>query len=51
MQKSRCGFNLVQCRMEAITFHEKMGYQKEGSPFEIPDVGEHIMMFKKNKNE
>lgn len=38
-------------RMEAIGFYEKMGYQIKGIPFEIPDVGEHIVMFKKNKNE
>ena len=38
-------------RVEAIGFYEKMGYLKKGIPFEIPDVGEHIVMFKKNKNE
>lgn len=38
-------------RIEASGFYEKMGYQKKGVPFEIPDVGEHIVMFKKNKNE
>lgn len=38
-------------RIEASGFYEKMGYQKIGTPFEIPDVGEHIVMFKKNKNE
>lgn len=38
-------------RMEASGFYEKMGYQKIGVPFEIPDVGEHIVMFKKIKNE
>jgi GNAT superfamily N-acetyltransferase len=34
-------------RVEAVGFYEKMGYQKTGFPFEIPDVGEHIVMFKK----
>jgi len=34
-------------RMVATGFYEKMGYQKIGFPFEIPDVGEHITMFKK----
>ena len=38
-------------RIEAIGFYEKMGYQKKGTPFDIPDVGEHIVMFKNNKNE
>jgi GNAT superfamily N-acetyltransferase len=47
------GIDLIwfNARMEAIGFYEKMGYQKEGIPFDIPDVGEHIVMFKKNKNE
>lgn len=34
-------------RVEAVGFYEKMGYQKTGFPFDIPDVGEHIVMFKK----
>jgi GNAT superfamily N-acetyltransferase len=38
-------------RVEAVGFYEKMGYQKNGSSFEIPDVGEHILMFKENVNE
>ena len=38
-------------RIEASGFYEKMGYQRIGTAFEIPDVGEHIVMFKKNKNE
>lgn len=38
-------------RMIATGFYEKMGYQRVGFPFEIPDVGEHITMFKKINNE
>ena len=34
-------------RVEAVGFYEKMGYHIKGIPFEIPDVGEHIIMFKK----
>lgn len=34
-------------RVEAIGFYEKMGYKKTGTIFEIPDVGKHILMFKK----
>lgn len=47
------GIDLIwfNARMESIGFYEKRGYQKTGIPFEIPDVGEHILMFKKNKNE
>lgn len=37
-------------RTEAIIFYEKMGYQKIGELFKIPDVGEHILMFKNAKN-
>lgn len=41
--------NLIwfNARIGAIDFYEKMGYQKKGSPFEIKDVGEHLVMFKK----
>jgi len=47
------GVDLIwfNARMEAVGFYEKMGYRKEGTSFDIPDVGEHIVMFKKNKNE
>jgi len=47
------GVDLIwfNARIEAVGFYEKMGYQKEGIPFNIPDVGKHIVMFKKNKNE
>ncbi len=38
-------------RVEAVGFYEKMGYQKKGVTFEIPNVGPHIVMFKKTKNE
>lgn len=38
-------------RMEATGFYEKMGYQKTGTPFEVPEVGEHLIMFKEIKNE
>lgn len=38
-------------RTEAIGFYEKMGYQKTGTPFEIPNVGKHVIMLKKIKNE
>jgi GNAT superfamily N-acetyltransferase len=41
--------NLIwfNARVEAVGFYEKMGYQKIGNTFEIPDVGVHILMFKK----
>lgn len=41
--------NLIwfNARMEASGFYEKMGYQKTGTPFEISEVGAHIVMFKK----
>lgn len=44
------GVNLIwfNARMEAVGFYEKMGYEKKGTPFDIPDVGKHIVMFKKN---
>jgi GNAT superfamily N-acetyltransferase len=33
-------------RTSAVLFYEKMGYQKFGSVFDIPDVGLHLLMFK-----
>lgn len=38
-------------RTEAVGFYEKMKYHKTGTPFDIPDVGEHIIMIKKMKYE
>lgn len=38
-------------RTEAVGFYKKINYQTTGIPFEIVDVGEHIVMFKKTKNE
>lgn len=35
-------------RINACGFYEKMGYKKLGHSFEIPEVGEHFLMFKKN---
>ena len=42
------GISLIwfNARTEASGFYEKMGYQKKGDPFEINDVGPHILMFK-----
>ncbi|SHG75075.1 Acetyltransferase (GNAT) domain-containing protein [Flavobacterium micromati] len=40
--------NLIwfNARQEAIGFYQKMGYGIIGVPFEIIDVGEHVVMFK-----
>lgn len=45
--------NLIwfNARKEAVGFYEKMGYQVKGLPFVIPEVGEHIVMFKKMSDE
>jgi GNAT superfamily N-acetyltransferase len=34
-------------RKETVGFYEKMTYQKKGMPFEIENIGEHVVMFKK----
>jgi ribosomal protein S18 acetylase RimI-like enzyme len=34
-------------RTTAVGFYKKLGYQKTGMPFEIKEVGEHSLMFKK----
>ena len=39
---------IVWCnaRSVAIPFYKKIGYQTKGSPFQIPEVGEHMVMYK-----
>ncbi|MEO7978752.1 GNAT family N-acetyltransferase [Flavobacterium sp.] len=34
-------------RTEAVSFYKKMRYQPIGKPFDIKNVGEHLLMFKK----
>lgn len=34
-------------RKDAVGFYEKMAYQKKGMPFEIENIGEHVVMIKK----
>jgi ribosomal protein S18 acetylase RimI-like enzyme len=45
--------NLIwfNARKKAIGFYEKMGYQVKGLPFEISEVGKHVIMFKKMSDE
>jgi predicted GNAT family N-acyltransferase len=40
--------NLIwfNARQEAVGFYKKMGYSIIGHPFNIEDVGEHVVMFK-----
>jgi GNAT superfamily N-acetyltransferase len=44
---NNCKLIWFNARVEAVGFYEKMGYQKTGAIFEIKDVGEHLLMFKK----
>ena len=37
----------LNTRTAAVGFYEKMNYQIIGEPFDIKDVGEHYLMFKK----
>lgn len=41
--------NLIwfNARIQAVGFYEKLGYAKKGNPFEIENIGEHVLMFKK----
>ncbi|PRZ25115.1 GNAT family N-acetyltransferase [Flavobacterium granuli] len=34
-------------RTQAVGFYEKLAYTKKGNPFEIENIGEHLVMFKK----
>lgn len=37
----------MNARVVAIGFYKKLGYQTIGTVFEVPEVGEHYVMFKK----
>ncbi|MBZ4041488.1 GNAT family N-acetyltransferase [Flavobacterium hibisci] len=43
------GFTLIwfNARATAVGFYKKMGYEVKGNSFDIPDVGEHYLMYKK----
>lgn len=42
-------FDLIwfNARTAAVGFYKKMGYEIKGNSFEIPEVGEHYLMYKK----
>ena len=42
-------FDLIwfNARTAAVGFYKKMGYEIKGKSFEIPEVGEHYLMYKK----
>lgn len=42
-------FNLIwfNARIAAVGFYKKMGYEIMGDPFNIPEIGEHYLMYKK----
>jgi predicted GNAT family N-acyltransferase len=39
---------IVWCnsRMSAVSFYEKMGFEKEGEVFEVDPIGPHVVMWK-----
>jgi len=42
-------FDLIwfNARTAAVGFYKKLGYKIKGNPFEIPNIGEHYLMYKK----
>ncbi|MEP7094173.1 MAG: GNAT family N-acetyltransferase, partial [Flavobacterium sp.] len=42
-------FDLIwfNARAAAVGFYKKMGYEINGNPFDIPEIGEHYLMYKK----
>lgn len=42
-------FDLIwfNARATAVGFYKKMGYEINGNPFDIPEIGEHYLMYKK----
>lgn len=47
-KKLNCNFIWLNARTSAISFYEKLEYQKQGKLFEITNAGEHILMSKKD---
>jgi GNAT superfamily N-acetyltransferase len=49
---SNTGIKLFWCnaRSEAVGFYEKIGWEKVGEEFSIPDVGPHFIMIKEIKD-
>ncbi|MBU2995020.1 GNAT family N-acetyltransferase [Cellulophaga baltica] len=43
------GYDIIwmNARVNALKFYSKLGYEKVGTVFEIPKVGEHYVLFKK----
>ncbi|WP_235889609.1 GNAT family N-acetyltransferase [Flavobacterium restrictum] len=48
---SDCDLIWFNARKEAVGFYEKLGYTQKGELFAIAGVGEHIVLFKKIKND
>ncbi len=46
-QKQNTALIWFNSREIAVGFYEKAGYQKQGGPFTIPDIGPHYIMYKK----
>ncbi|WP_163398236.1 GNAT family N-acetyltransferase [Flavobacterium fluviatile] len=46
-------FELIwfNARVSAVGFYKKTGYETIGDSFNIPEIGEHYLMYKKLKNE
>jgi len=44
---NQCTLLWCNARVTAIGFYQKVAFEKMGEPFNIPQVGEHILMFHK----
>lgn len=47
VMQQKGGLIWFNARESAVGFYEKMGYEKQGAPFDIGDIGPHYIMFKK----
>ncbi len=44
---NQCTLLWCNARVGAVGFYQKVGFEKVGEPFNIPQIGEHILMFHK----
>ncbi len=42
---NQCSLLWCNARESALGYYQKVGFEKKGEPFNIPQIGEHILMF------
>lgn len=47
IKQNMCSVLWCNARQGAVGFYEKVGFEKQGDHFDIPEIGRHILMVKK----